>query len=304
MAHAVLPPVMVFASLALFQVSARRVRSWTVTRRCGGRVGDRRRLDLRLIGNTGCAGRCPYRAHSMKPGSMALSLIDLILGRRLGNREAGERQLTVTTGVPTMGLDAIGSASYGPEAALTMLAAAGGAGLAQVGPITWVIVALLAIQFLSYWQTIEAYPSNGGSYVVAKANLGANYGLLAASALMVDYLLNVAVGISAGVGALTSAIPLLHPYTLWLCLAILALITLLNLRGTREAGLAWALPTYGFVVSLGTILAIGVYKSLMSGGHPHAVIAPPPFQSSTEALSLWLILRAFASGCTAMTGVE
>src|SRR5689334_24036270 len=117
MAHAVLPPVMVFASLALFQVSARRVRSWTVTRRCGGRVGDRRRLDLRLIGNTGRAGRCPYRAHSVKPGSMALSLIDLILGRRLGNREAGERQLAVTTGVPAMGLDAIGSASYGPARA-------------------------------------------------------------------------------------------------------------------------------------------------------------------------------------------
>ena len=138
----------------------------------------------------------------------------------------------------------MGSASYGPEAALTILTATGAAGLAHIEPITWVILVLLAILFFSSWQTITAYPNNGGSYIVAKENLGTNAGLLAAAALMIDYLLNVAVGISAGVGALTSAIPALHPYTLWLCLGILAAITVMNLRGTREAGLAWERQQY------------------------------------------------------------
>ena len=162
--------------------------------------------------------------------------------------------------MPAMGLDGLGSASYGPEAALTILAATGAAGLGAIGPITWVILVLLAILFFSYWQTIAAYPNNGGSYIVAKENLGTNAGLLAAAALMVDYMLNVAVGISAGIGALTSAIPALHPYTLWLCLGMLAVITVMNLRGMRESGLAWAVPTYIFVVSLGFILAWGMYK--------------------------------------------
>jgi amino acid transporter len=127
---------------------------------------------------------------------------------------------------------------------------------------------LLAILFLSYWQTIAAYPNNGGSYIVAKDNLGTDAGLLAAAALMMDYLLNVAVGISAGVGALTSAVPALHAYTLWLCLGILAGITVMNLRGTRESGLAWGVPTYLFVISLGFVLAWGTYRVMGSGGQP------------------------------------
>ena len=257
-----------------------------------------------LLRNTAPVARCPASKRASNAESMANSPIEFFLGRPLGNREAGGRRLGVAAGVPAMGLDAIGSASYGPEAALTILAASGAAGLGAMGPITWVIIALLAILFLSYWQTIEAYPNNGGSYIVAKTNLGANVGLLAASALMVDYLLNVAVGISAGVGALTSAIPVLHPYTLWLCLVILAVITLLNLRGTREAGLAWALPTYGFVLGFAAILVVGVCKSLASGGHPQPVIAPPHLAPPAEAVSIWLVLRAFSSGCTAMTGVE
>ncbi|MBN9560988.1 MAG: APC family permease [Alphaproteobacteria bacterium] len=203
-----------------------------------------------------------------------------------------------------MGLDGLGSASYGPEAALTILAATGAAGLGAIEPITWVILILLVILFLSYWQTIAAYPNNGGSYIVAKQNLGTNAGLLAAAALMVDYLLNVAVGISAGVGALTSAIPALHPLTLWLCLGILIVITVTNLRGTRESGLAWAVPTYLFVASLGFVLAWGSYKIMSSGGQPQPVVAPPELPKAAAGLTLWLLLRAFASGCTAMTGVE
>jgi amino acid transporter len=235
---------------------------------------------------------------------MAFALTKLLIGRPVANREAESRKLGVLTGLPAMGLDGLGSAAYGPEAALTILATTGVAGLAHIAPITWVILVLLAILCCSYWQTIVAYPNNGGSYIVAKSNLGTNPGLLAAAALMVDYLLNVAVGISAGVGALTSAIPVLHHYTLWLCLGILAAITVMNLRGTRESGLAWAVPTYLFIASLGLILAWGMYKALSAGGHPSPVIHPPPVSQASGAVTLWVLLRAFASGCTAMTGVE
>jgi amino acid transporter len=233
-----------------------------------------------------------------------MSLISLLLGRRLANREAEGRRIGVFEGVPAMGLDGLGSASYGPEAMLTVLAVVGTAGLAAVQPITWAILALLAVLFLSYWQTIAAYPSNGGSYTVARENLGHNAGLLAASALMVDYMLNVAVGISAGVGALTSAVPVLHPYTLILCLAVLAAITVVNLRGTKESGLALAVPTYLFIASLAFILAAGAWAAWTAGGHPQPVEAPPGHSDAAGALTLWLLLRAFAAGCTAMTGVE
>ena len=233
-----------------------------------------------------------------------MSLTSILLGRPIANREAETRKLGVLEGLPAMGLDGLGSAAYGPEAALTVLAAAGAAGLAWIGPITWVILVLLAILFLSYWQTIEAYPTNGGSYIVALENLGTNAGLLAAAALMIDYTLNVAVGISAGVAALTSALPALHPYTLWLCLLLLGAITLVSLRGTRESGMAWAVPTYLFIASLGGVLAWGVVKCWVAGGHPHPVVPPPPVAQPAEAVALWLLLRAFASGCTAMTGVE
>jgi amino acid transporter len=235
---------------------------------------------------------------------MSLSWSKLLIGRPVANREAEGHKLGMLTGVPAMGLDGLGSASYGPEAALTILAATGASGLGAIGPITWVILLLLAILFFSYWQTVAAYPNNGGSYIVAKDNLGTNAGLLAAAALMVDYLLNVAVGISAGVGALTSAMPVLHPYTLWLCLGVLLVITVTNLRGTRESGLAWAVPTYLFVASLTLILVWGTYKLMMSDGQPEVVVAPPHIPQARETITLWLLLRAFASGCTAMTGVE
>lgn len=203
-----------------------------------------------------------------------------------------------------MGLDGIGSSSYGPEAALAMLIPVGAAGASYIGWIMAPIVALLLILFASYWQTIRAYPNNGGAYIVAKDNLGTNAGLLAAAALMIDYVLNVAVGISAGIGALVSAVPVLHPYMLPLCLGVLLLITLVNLRGTPDAGRIFALPTYVYIVSFLLVLAIGIGKALASGGHPEPVVAPPQLPPATEAVGLWLLLRAFASGCTAMTGVE
>ena len=203
-----------------------------------------------------------------------------------------------------MGLDGLGSCAYGPEAALTMLIPLGAAGLAQIGTVMLPILVLLTILYVSYRQTIRAYPANGGAYTVSKDNLGTNASLLAAAALMIDYVLNVAVGISAGVAALTSAVPLLHPYTLWLCLAILAFITIVNLRGTLDSGRAWALPTYLFVASFMLILAIGVYRVIAAGGHPHPVVPPARLPPAVEAVSAWLLLRSFAAGCTAMTGVE
>ena len=233
-----------------------------------------------------------------------MSLTTLLIGRPLSNREAETRKIGVFEGLPAMGLDGLGSAAYGPEAALTVLAPLGVAGLAAIGPITWVILLLLAILFFSYWQTIAAYPNSGGSYTVARENLGTNAGLLAASALMLDYMLNVAVGISAGIGALTSALPSLHAATLPLCLGVLALITAINLRGTRESGLLFAGPTYLFIASLGLVLLLGGWAAWAGGGHPTPVVKPPPVPQAGEAVSLWLLLRAFAAGCTAMTGVE
>ena len=232
-----------------------------------------------------------------------MSLTTLFLGRRLANREVDGRRIGALEGVPAMGLDGLGSASYGPEAMLSVLAVSGATGLAAVQPLTWAIIAVLAMLFVSYWQTIKAYPSNGGCYTVARGNLGISAGLLAAAALMMDYLLNVAVGVSAGIGALTSAVPALHAYTLPLCLGVLVAITLVNLRGTKESGLALAVPTYLFVASLVLVLAIGAVAALASGGHPHPVVAPPS-GAAPGPLGLWLILRAFAAGCTAMTGVE
>jgi amino acid transporter len=233
-----------------------------------------------------------------------MSLIDYLLGRRLATYEEGEQRVGVFAGIPMLGLDALGSAAYGPEAALTLLIPLGAAGVSYIGPISTLIILLLAVVYFSYRQTITAYPHGGGSYTVARENLGTTAGLFAAAALMLDYVLVVAVGISAGVGALVSAIRVLQPYTLSLCLAILALITLVNLRGVRESGLAFMLPTYLFIVSLLAVLALGVAKAILAGGKPAPVEAPPAMPTAESAAGLWILMRAFASGCTAMTGVE
>ncbi len=237
-------------------------------------------------------------------GFPRMKLFDAIFGRRLANREHGDQKIGWLAGVPAMGLDGLGSSSYGPEAALAIMIPAGAASLAWIGWVMVPVVALLAILYLSYRQTVVAYPSNGGAYTVAKENLGINGALLAAAALMIDYVLNVAVGISAGVGALTSSVPALQPYTLWLCLGVLLAVALANLRGTREAGLLFALPTYLFILSFLAIIAVAITRLAFDHGPPHVVIAPPPLGRATQAVGWWLLLRAFAAGCTAMTGVE
>ena len=233
-----------------------------------------------------------------------MTFVDVLFGRRLANREQDTRKIGWFEAVPAMGLDGLGSASYGPEAALTILIPLGAASLTWVGWIMAPIVALLVILYFSYRQTIVAYPSNGGGYTVSKENLGRNASLLAAAALMVDYILNVAVGISAGVGALTSSIPYLQPWTLAICLAVLVLVTVANLRGTPEAGLLFSLPTYTFAVSFVGLVCVGLFDIAVTGGHPQPVVPPPPLGEATGALGVWLFMRAFASGCTAMTGVE
>src|SRR4051795_1785152 len=233
-----------------------------------------------------------------------MALTDWLFGRHLASDEEGEQRVGVLTGIPMLGLDALGSAAYGPEAALTLLIPLGAAGVAHIGPISTLIIALLLIVYLSYRQTIAAYPLGGGSYTVARENLGTAAGLLAAAALMLDYVLTVAVGISAGVGALVSALPPSQPYTLWLCLAILAMITVVNLRGVKESGVAFIVPTYLFIITLLSVIVIGVSKTLLAGGRPTPVVPPAPQPSAAMAASFWLLMRAFASGCTAMTGVE
>src|SRR3954466_14147507 len=190
-----------------------------------------------------------------------MSLLSWVLGRRLANQEFERRKINAIEGVPAMGLDGLGSSSYGPEAALTLLILLGAVGLAYIWTVMLPILALLAVLYVSYRQTVRAYPSNGGAYTVARENLGTGASLLAAAALMIDYVLNVDVGISAGVAALISAVPVLHPYILPLCLAILALITLVNLRGTLDAGRLLAFPTYLFVASFLLLLGLGVYRA-------------------------------------------
>jgi amino acid transporter len=237
-----------------------------------------------------------------------MGFINVLFGRPLASTEDEGERITPTQGIPTFGLDALSSAAYGPEAALTILLPLGLVGVRYIVPLTAGIIGLLGIVYFSYRQTIAAYPMGGGSYTVAKENLGNRAGLLAGAALMIDYLLNVAVGISAGIGALVSAVPSLQPHTLAMCLAVLVILTMVNLRGVREAGSAFVAPTYFFVGTLAVVVLIGLYRVVASGGHPVAVVAlgqaAGRAPAALQAVGAWILLKAFASGCTALTGVE
>jgi amino acid transporter len=232
-----------------------------------------------------------------------LPVLDFMLGRPLASSEERAEQIGPAKGIPVFGLDALGSAAYGPEAALTLLIPLGLAGLNYIVPLSAIIIVLLAIVYLSYRQTIAAYPTGGGSYIVARQNLGTFAGLLAASALLIDYALDAAVGISTGIGALTSAVPSLHAHTLALCLIALAVLTIVNLRGVSETGGLFLIPTYLFLACMAIALAIGLAKTIGSGGHPVPLMKLPA-PKATAALSLWLLVKAYASGCAALTGVE
>src|SRR6516165_5126169 len=233
--------------------------------------------------------------------SAAMSVIDLLFGKPLSSSEERAEKIGWLAGIPIFGLDALSSAAYGPEAALTLLIPLGAAGIVYILPISASIILLLSIVYFSYRQTIAAYPTGGGSYTVARQNLGESSGLLAAAALMIDYVLTAAVGISAGVGALVSAAPSLQPHTLSFCLMILLVLTIVNLRGVREVGIVFMVPTYLFIGTLLGTIAFGIVKTLIARGHPAPVVEPPPLHTATTALSAWLLLQAFSSGCTAMT---
>jgi amino acid transporter len=233
-----------------------------------------------------------------------MNILDLVVGKPIKTSDERAEQIGPTQGIPIFGLDGLSSAAYGPEAALSLLIPLGLLGVRYIVPISAAIITLLVIVYFSYRQTIAAYPSGGGSYTVARFNLGAPAGLLAASALLADYILTAAVGISAGVGALVSAVPALLPHMVSLCVGILIVITILNLRGVREAGSIFAIPTYLFVGTLLITILAGIFRVLVSGGHPAPMAqlpAPPPM---TQAVTYWLLLKVFASGCTALTGVE
>jgi amino acid transporter len=233
-----------------------------------------------------------------------MSLVDLLFGRPLASDEDRAQKIGVGSGIPIFGLDALGSAAYGPEAALTVLLPLGLAGVNHIVPITACVILLLGIVYFSYRQTIETYPTDGGSYTVANENLGTFAGLMAAAALMIDYILVVAVGIAAGVGALVSALPSWQPYTLTLCLITLAILAIVNLRGIREAGIVFMAPTYIFVTCLVASVGLGLFKALLNSGHPVPLASHPKAPAPHEAASAWLLLRAFAIGCTSITGVE
>ena len=246
-----------------------------------------------------------------------MSFFDVLFGKPLASNEAHAEHIGVAAGIPIFGLDGLTSAAYGPEAAMTLLIPLGLWGVQHyLLPVFGFILTLLTILYFSYRQTIVAYPNGGGSFTVASENLGDKAGLFAAAALMIDYILTAAVGISAGVTALVSAGegskfgPMLHHYQLVLCLVILASIAIVNMRGVKETGAVFMLPTFIFVGTLLTTIGVGVFNALHAGGHPIALSPPPPavMEAQLHKYTGWLmavlLLKAFSSGCAAMTGVE
>ena len=227
----------------------------------------------------------------------------VLLGRRLPSRLAHHERLSKTTGLAVLSSDALSSVAYATEEIIRTLILAGAGALWLVTPIGLVISALLLVVAFSYRQTIHAYPNGGGAYIVAKENLGTTAGLVAAAALLIDYVLTVAVSIAAGVAALTSAFPGWHAHRVETALAFIAVLALGNLRGVRESGRIFAVPTYFFIASLMALIAVGAWR-VMTGGIAPIPEGGSPTASGTAALTTFLVLRAFANGCTAMTGVE
>jgi amino acid transporter len=232
-----------------------------------------------------------------------MSFTDSLFGRPLATSEERAEHIGVAAGIPIFGLDALTSAAYGPETALSLLIPLGLMGIQYIVPIISAILILLVIVYFSYRQTIAAYPGGGGSYTVATENLGTGPGLLAAAALMIDYILTAAVGISAGVEAVVSDQQWLLPHTLLLCIVILFVLALVNMRGVKDTGAAFIVPTFLFVGSLLISIGVGIFHVFMTHGHPVPTVVPlgPP---TIKLIGYWLLLKAFSNGCAAMTGVE
>ena len=232
---------------------------------------------------------------------MSLPSFSRLLGRPLPRSSARDERLPSLQALPILSSDALSSVAYATEAALGILILGGSAALRLSLPITLAIIGLIAIVVLSYRQAIAAYPNGGGSYVVARDNLGRNVGLVAAAALLIDYTLTAAVSLMAGTQALSSLDPSLLAYEVPIALVLLVLVGWANLRGVKEAGRVFALPTYAFVVMI-VVLTLAGLKDLTfhHGWSPDA----PPLTTALQPIGLFLILRAFSSGCSAMTGIE
>jgi amino acid transporter len=224
----------------------------------------------------------------------------MILGRPLTTAAEKHERLGRISGLAVFASDALSSVAYGTEEIMLVLVAAGTAAIAYSFPIMAGIVILVGIVAASYWQTIHAYPSGGGSYIVAKDNLGTLPGLVAGAALLIDYVLTVAVSTAAGVAAVTSAVPALFPWRVPICIATVLAVTVANLRGVRESGRLFTVPTYWFIVSLGALLVAGGYRIATGTIQPY----PAEELKTTEAMGAFLLLRAFSSGCATLTGIE
>src|SRR5437762_4981255 len=236
-------------------------------------------------------------------GHLLLQVKHFLIGAPLATAAAPNERLNKIKALAIFSSDALSSVAYATEEIMKVLVLAGAAMLYLTLPISTVIIVLLAIVAISYRQTIRAYPKGGGSYIVASQNLGVIPGLTAASALMTDYVLTVAVSAAAGVAAITSLFPELIPYTTELSVGAVALLALGNLRGIREAGTIFAVPTYVFVAVMYLLIGVGLFRLFFGGG---LVYTPPAsaLQPGSETVGLFLLLAAFAQGCTAMTGTE
>lgn len=236
-------------------------------------------------------------------GGLSMSLYpqikQFLLGKSLPTSAHSEERLSNAAALAVLSSDALSSVAYATEEILLVLVAAGSSALGLSLPIAVAIIILLGIVVLSYRQTIRAYPQGGGSYIVARENLGLYPGLVAGGSLMIDYILTVTVSISAGTAALTSAIPALQPFTVSLCLIFIFLLMLANLRGVKESGQIFMIPTYAFIASIFVLITIGLFQQATG-----QVVREYPAIPVQEGLSLFFILRAFSAGCTALTGVE
>nr|MBI2904738.1 APC family permease [Chloroflexota bacterium] len=228
------------------------------------------------------------------------SLRELLIGPPISSKRMGDERLSNFRALAALSPDALSSIAYANQEIFLGLVVAGAAGLAYSWYIALAIAVLLAVLALSYTQTIRAYPGGGGSYTVARENLGVNVGLVAAGALMTDYVLNVAVSVTAGVAAAASAFPGLWPHRTLLSLVLLAIVTLANLRGLRESGTIMTVPVYFFLAMYLVLIAVGVVRAVVEGPGSFTVTAPLP----TGAVTLFLILHTFSAGCTALTGIE
>lgn len=236
---------------------------------------------------------------------MFRQLMRWVLGDKLANSQLSEQKFNVFWGMPILSSDAISSVAYAVEEMLWILVPVIGlASYDWLPKIAGAIILLLFILTLSYRQTVEAYPSGGGAYIVATSNLGHTMGLIAGTALAVDYTLTVAVSISSGTAAITSAFPVLYPHRVAICVAIIVLMVIGNLRGVRDASRWFSIPTYAFIFACLTLIAAGIYK-YATGNYTVIDVSPASHVSfGTQAVTLFLLLRAFSSGCAALTGVE